>query len=113
MPDLARGEVWSASFQVAGSVPAKKRACVIVQRDAANAASPITIVCPVTDARGRKTGLTNVPVAVGTAGLTRGSVIVCNEVRAIDRSRLEGRLGRLGPDEMAAVDQGLRAILDL
>jgi mRNA interferase MazF len=105
--------VWSATFAAVGSLHAKKRACVIVQRDAANATSPTTIVCPVTDARGRKTGLTNVPVAVGTAGLTKGSVIVCNEVRAIERSRLEGRLGRLGPEELAAVDRGLRAILDL
>lgn len=114
MPEITRGEVWWTSFPgVGGSEAAKRRACVIVQRDAANAASSTTIVCPITDARGRKTGLTNVPVAVGTAGLTKGSVIVCNAVRAIDRARLQGRLGRLGAEELAAVDRGLRAILDI
>jgi len=107
--------VWWATLYpgVGVSGSGKRRACVIVQRDVANAASSTIIVCPITDAHGRKTGITNVPVPVGTAGLTKGSVIVCNEVRSIDRSRLQGRLGRLGPEEIAAVDRGLRAILDL
>ncbi|GAC1414185.1 MAG: type II toxin-antitoxin system PemK/MazF family toxin [Candidatus Velthaea sp.] len=111
---IARGEVyWVNLDPTLGSELRKRRACVVVQRDVATQNSPITIVCPLTDAAGRQGNLLNVFVAAGTGGTTKDSLVVCNQVRAVDKSRIQDRLGVLPPDCMAAINRGLTAILDL
>lgn len=84
-----------------------------MQRDAANATSPVTIICPMTDARGGRVNVLNVSVAARQGGLDKESLVACNQVRVVDRSRLRERLGTLLPETMQAIDRGLRAILDL
>lgn len=112
--EVHRGELWWVLLDPTIGSEAKKRGpCVIVQRDAANATSPMTIICPVTDARERKIGITNVRVEAGSAGLKKDSVVICNQIRSVDRVRLSTRIGRLDLDTMDAVERGLRAILDL
>jgi mRNA interferase MazF len=114
LSDVRRGDVWWVSLDATiGSETGKKRPCVIVQRDAANASSPTTIVCPMTDIRNRKANILNVFVTKGEGGLRKDSLVVCNQVRAIDRQRLAGRMGRINDETILAVDRGLRAILDL
>lgn len=110
-----RGEVWRVAFDpVRGSEQAKTRPAVIVQRDSANDTSPTTIVCPLVDARGEPGNLLNVLVQKGEGGTTKASLVVCNQVRVVDRIRLTGEaLGSLNPATMNLVTQGLSAILDL
>ena len=91
----------------------KQRPCVIVQRDAATHNSPITIVCPLTDANGDRGNLLNIFVAQSEGGTSKESLIVCNQVRSIDKTRLGNHLGTLSTDTMDKVDRGLRAILNL
>lgn len=112
---VRRGEIWGVALHPAiGSEQRKTRPCLIVQRDAANAASPVTIVCPLTDARGREPNLLNVLVAQGEGGLTKASIVLCNQMRTIDCRRLRGTArGSVAERTMALVEQGLRAILDL
>jgi mRNA interferase MazF len=96
-----------------GAETQKKRPCLIVQRDAANASSPTTIVCPLTHAAERRTGLTNIPVRSGEAGLRKDSIVLCSQLRAVDRRRLDRLVGSVEPATLQAVESGLRAILDL
>ncbi|MEO6914108.1 MAG: type II toxin-antitoxin system PemK/MazF family toxin [Candidatus Baltobacteraceae bacterium] len=112
---VRRGEVWRVAFDpVAGSEQAKTRPAVIVQRDSANAASPTTIVCPLVDANGQHGNLLNAGVRRGAGGARKDSLVVCNQVRTVDRIRLRGdALGTLPAETMQLVDDGLRAILDL
>ncbi len=112
---IKRGTVWRFSLDpVAGSEERKTRPCVIVQRDSANAASPTTIVCPIRSARNERGNLLNVLVRAPEGGLARDSLVLCNEVRTLDRARVRGEmLGRLSAKTMASVDEGLRVILDL
>ena len=99
---------------VRGSEQAKTRPAVVVQRDSANATSPTTIVCPLVDAHGETGNLLNVLVQKGEGGTTKPSLVVCNQVRVVDRVRLSGKaLGALNEETMELVAQGLRAILDL
>jgi mRNA interferase MazF len=106
--------VWRVALDpTVGSEIRKSRPCVVVQRDAANRTSPTTIVCPIADAQGRKTGLTNVLLPSGEGGLTKESVALCNQIRTIDTRRLGKRLGVLSPALIASVNAGLRAILDV
>ena len=109
-----RGEIYRVDLNpVVGSETAKVRPCVIVQRDSANASSPTTIVCPLTDAGGKTGNLLNVFVAAGDGGTTKDSLVVCNQVRVVDTRRLMHRDGALTPETMTLIARGLRAILDL
>ena len=114
-PDVARGEVWLYALDpVVGSEQGKTRPCVVVQRDSANRTSPVTIVCPITDARNRHPDLLNIILEHGEGGTTKSSLVRCNQLRTLDRRRIHGRrLGRLSDRSMALIDNGLRAILDL
>lgn len=110
-----RGQVWRVAFDpVRGSEQAKTRPAVVVQRDSANETSPTTIVCPLVDARAESGNLLNVLVQKGEGGTIKPSLVVCNQVRVVDRVRLTGNpLGTLNEPTMLLVADGLRAILDL
>jgi mRNA interferase MazF len=113
--ELERGSVWLVALDpVVGRELRKTRPCVIVQTDAANRKSPVTIVCPLVSARGREGNILNVQVPVGDGGVLKESLVQCNQVRVVDRSRLRGKaLGTLSSDVMTRVNDGLRTILDL
>ncbi len=96
-----------------GSELRKTRRCVVVQRNAANRGGKTTIVCPLTDAIGKHPSLLFVPVASGSGGTTKNSLIVCSQIRTIDVVRVVEKLGKLPADVMLRLDAGLRAILDL
>lgn len=113
-PNYRRGDVvWVDLDPAKGSEISKRRPCVVVQRDAANETSPTTIVAPISDARGAKGNLLNVLVAAGTAGTSKDSLVVCNQIRTVDSTRISGKIGSLPAPIMAAIDRGLRLILDI
>jgi mRNA interferase MazF len=92
----------------------KKRPCVVVQNDIGNKYSHVTIVAAITDAGGaRKSSPIYIPVAKGDGGLTKDSLVLCNQVRTVDESRLGRILGRFSDATMSRVDQGLRVSLAL
>jgi mRNA interferase MazF len=97
-----------------GSEIRKTRPCVIVQRDVATQSSPLTVICPITDANGRSGNTLNPSVPAGIGGTSKDSRVVCQHVRVADKSRVIGeKLGTLPPEIMSAVSRGLKAILDL
>ena len=73
----------------------------------------MTVVVPLTDANGKAGDLLNPCVPKGTGGTTKDSRVVCQQIRAVDKSRIGSKWGELPPDIMKLVDEGLRAILDL
>ena len=112
--EIRRGDVWWVTLDpTIGSELQKRRPCLVVQRDAANANSPTTIICPLTSARNRVADIIKVSVTSSGAGLPTQSLVVCNQLRTVDRRRFGERIGSVSADEMSAVDRGLRAILDL
>lgn len=72
------------------------------------------MVCPLTDASGETGNVLNVFVAGGEGGTSKPSLVLCNQVRAVDCVRFRGFcLGTLSERTMRLVDEGLKAILDL
>jgi mRNA interferase MazF len=111
---VSRGDVVRVELDpTRGSELRKTRPCVVVQRDAANRGGRTTIVCPLTDASGKRASSLFVPVAAGVGGTTKDSLVVCSQIRAVDRVRITTKLGELPPAVMQQVSAGLRAILDL
>jgi mRNA interferase MazF len=114
LTEIKRGQVWYVALDpVVGSEQAKTRPCVVVQRDAANAASAVTIVCPITDVQSAISSVIATRVAKGEGGLKKDSLVLCNQVRTISRLRLQRLIGSLESSTMQKIGRGLGAILDL
>ena len=79
----------------------------------ANAASPHTIVAPLTS-RIRKSILSShVFIPIGVANLTQDSVILCEQIRVIDKSRIIRVIGHLDNEHIMQLNMALRTILGL
>ncbi len=89
-----RGEIYLVSFDpTVGSEIRKTRPALVVQNDIANEYSPITIVAAITSKFGGTLRPTEVLISAGEGGLNQPSVVLLNQIRSIDRSRLIKRLG--------------------
>jgi len=110
-----RGEVYSLRLDtVEGSEQRGSRPAVVVSRNAINQASPVIVVCPLTDARHvSRPYPSDVLVKAPEGSLTKDSVVLTGQIRAVAKTRLLVRLGELQPDTMREVEQALRITLHL
>lgn len=105
---IHRGELYYADLNpVFGSEQGGIRPVLILQNEVGNWFSPTVIVAAVT-AKSRK-GCLPTHVLVGTdSGLSQPSVIMTEQIRTIDKSRLLDRVGMLSPEKQEQVDRALR-----
>jgi len=95
---VARSEVYLVNLDpTVGSEIQKTRPCVVVSPDEMNRHIRTVIVAPLTS-RGRL-----YPTRVPATFETRKSLVVLDQIRTVDVSRLVRRLGQLDSDTMAAV----------
>lgn len=112
---MVRGEVYQANLDpISGSEQGGTRPVLIVSRDALNANAPIIIVVPLTSRENKKRLYpTHVEIPVGEAGLSKNSVALCEQVRAISKNRLTKRIGQLSVQKMSLIEATLMIALDL
>ncbi len=112
---VMRGDVFTASLDPTETPKqAGTRPVVVVSRDAINRFSPVVVVVALTDAaHKRHVYPSHVPVSSGTGGLTRHSIVVCEQIRAISKTRLKRSLGRFDRSTMAKIEAALKITLDL
>ena len=105
---IHRGEIYYADLNpVVGSEQGGIRPVLILQNEVGNWFSPTVIVAAMT-AKGSKVHLpTHVPVGTDS-GLRRPSLVLAEQVRTIDKSRLLERVGMLPPEKQEQVDRALR-----
>lgn len=107
------GEIYLAMLDVQGSEQAGTRPAVIVSRNAINEHSSVVIVVPVTGREHKKTIYpSQVTLKAGEGGLTKDSVVLCEQVRAISKLRLRRRMGQLNAPRMKAIAEALKIALD-
>jgi mRNA interferase MazF len=89
------------------------RPCIAVSDPAVNADQrfPLLAVVPITGTPG--VGALYPELSSGKSGLTRTSYALIDHLRSIDKRRVRRVFGRISPDELAAVDQGLELFLGL
>jgi mRNA interferase MazF len=111
---IKRGDIILCDFNpVIGTEQSGIRPAVIIQIDRANAASPHTIVAPLTS-RIRKSLLpSHVFIPIGVANLTQDSVILCEQIRVIDKSRIIRVIGHLDREYIMQLNVALCTILGL
>jgi mRNA interferase MazF len=104
-----RGEVWWVSFDPSiGGEIRKTRPAVIVSIDPANESLNRVQVVPMTSNVGR---LYPSEAYVSIGG--KRSKAMADQLATISKRRLRERIGRLGDQEMAAVEQAMRIQLGL
>ena len=110
-----RGTVLQVSLDpVVGHETGKMRPCVVIQNDIGNAFSPVTIVAVITGAENvLKLYPVNVKVNKGEGGLTKDSVVLCNQIKTVDERRFGKIYGKFSDVIMRKVDQALRISLAL
>lgn len=115
MPQVLRGDVFRADLEPhEGSEQGGIRPVVVISRDALNNASPVVVVAPITDAANKKkTYPSHVRVAVGKGGLTMDSIVICEQVRAISKTRLKHALGKFDKAILTSIEAALKITLDL
>jgi mRNA interferase MazF len=111
---IKRGDIILCDFNpVVGTEQSGIRPAVIIQIDRANAASPHTIVAPLTS-RIRKSLLpSHVFIPIDVANLTQDSVILCEQIRVIDKSRIIRVIGHLDREYIIQLNVALCNILGL
>lgn len=109
---MKRGEIYMALLDpVIGSEQGGRRPVVIVQNDRGNRCSPTVIVLPLTSSA-KKGGLpTHVRLPAGEGGLKRPSVILCEQVRTLEKTRLTRYMGRLDAKKLKEVEAALSVSL--
>lgn len=112
---MLRGEVYQANLDpISGSERGGTRPVLIVSRDALNANAPIVIVVPLTSRENkRRLYPTHVELSAGEASLSKNSVALCEQVRAISKTRLSKRIGQVSPHGMSLIERTLMIALDL
>ncbi|MGB3285700.1 MULTISPECIES: type II toxin-antitoxin system PemK/MazF family toxin [Mycobacteriaceae] len=108
-----RGEIYYVDLgQPVGHEPAFRRSAVVVSVDILNnGPGGLVMVVPITTAR---YGLrSHVELEPEGSGLNHTSYARCDQLRAVSVERLSSRQGMIGSDQMRALDQVLRVVLDL
>jgi mRNA interferase MazF len=104
-----RGEVYLVNFDpTVGSEIRKTRPAIIVQNDVANEHSPITIVAAITSKFDDKLYPTEVLIKKGEAGLAQDSVVLLNQVRSIDRTRLVKKFGKVTETTLKRINSSIK-----
>ncbi|MGA7705240.1 MAG: type II toxin-antitoxin system PemK/MazF family toxin [Solirubrobacteraceae bacterium] len=107
---MTRGEIYTAAAP--GAYTGNPRPVVIVQDDHFDATASITI-CPFTTSR-VEAPLVRLPIDPSEEnGLDQTSRIMVDKVTTVPRSSLGERLGRLGGDELVALNRSLIVFLGL
>lgn len=102
---VRRGEIWYANLNpVQGSEQAGVRPVLIFQNDRINKATTTTLVIPFTTNLRRAALPSCVQVAKGEGGLTAESVLLCHQLRVLDETRLDYKLGKVSEQVMAEVE---------
>jgi len=111
--EIRKGNVYLASLNpIIGSEQDGERPVVVVQNNLANKHSPTLIVVPITTVLKKLELPTHIPIKKN-GFLKRDSMILVEQIRAIDKKRLKVFLGHLTREQIMLVDNAIINIVDL
>jgi len=114
MVTISRGDVVLCDLSpVVGTEQRGIRPAIVLQIDRANAVSPHTIIAPFTTKIRRALLPSHVFVPAGVGGLNKDAVVLCEQIRVVDKHRIVKNLGHLDDSYLEAMSRALRAILGL
>ena len=107
MYEVRKGEIYYADLSpVVGSEQGGIRPVVILQNDKGNYHSPTTIIAAVTSRRKKKYLPTHINIKI--PNLKRKSVVMLEQIRTIDKSRLLEYIGKVDNNTMKKIDKAVK-----
>jgi len=110
---IKRGDIYYAYLNpVIGSEQGDTRPVLIIQNNTGNEFSPTLIIAPLTGNLHKNPLPTHVQIPC-TAGLDRESLVLLEQIRAIDRSRIYNYIGHINERLQNTVDKALAVCIGL
>ena len=111
---IKRGDIYYAELNpVIGSEQGGTRPVLIISNDIGNRHSPTVIVADITSRVHTKAKLPTHTAIRDFEGLNKDSIILLEQIRTIDKKRLQEYIGMLSANEMARVDKALAISVSL
>ena len=105
---MKRGDIYRADLDpVIGSEQGGIRPVLIIQNDTGNLYSPTVIVAAITTRQKKPHMPVHVLITARESGLPADSVVLTEQVRTLEKSRLTRYLGHLDDAAMLRIDQAL------
>ena len=112
--EIKRGDVFLVDLNpVVGAEQAGIRPALVIQINKANAASPHTIIIPFTTKIREVKLPSHVRIPAGIGGLAEESILLCEQVRVIDKRRLVHKMGSVEEEYLREVKIAIKVILGL
>ena len=106
--EIKRGEIYVADLSpVTGSEQGGLRPVVILQNDVGNKHSPTTIVGCITSKLHKSKLPTHIELSALKCGLKQDSLLLCEQIRTIDKTRLKEKISVLPPEVMSEINMAL------
>lgn len=112
--EIRRGDIFIADLNpVIGSEQGGVRPVVIVQNDRGNRFSPTVICAAMTSKLGKSDLPTHVWVSAKDSGLRSDSLVLCEQIRTLEKRRLKSRAGRIDGLALRRVDDALLSAMGI
>ena len=99
--NIRRGDMFYADLSpVVGSEQGGIRPVVIIQNDLGNKHSPTVIAAAITSQMGKAKLPTHIEIGSQNGGLKTNSVVLAEQVRTIDKSRLKEKIGHIDDENI-------------
>lgn len=104
---IRRGEIYYADLSpVVGSEQSGIRPILIIQNDIGNKFSPTIIGVPITS-KAKANMPTHIEIEGSKYGLEKNSIILAEQIRTLDKSRLKEKVGTLDKDVLDRVKKAV------
>ena len=105
---IKRGEIYYADLSpVVGSEQGGVRPVLIIQNDVGNKYSPTVIVSAITSQFGKAKLPTHIELSAEKYNLPKNSVALLEQIRTLDKRRLQEKVTTLSPEKMREVNKAL------
>ena len=112
--EITRGDIFIADLNpVQGSEQGGVRPVLIVQNDRGNRFSPTVICAAMTSRVGKNDLPTHVWISARDSGLQSDSLVLCEQIRTIEKRRLRTKVGHIESMAMARVNGALLCALGM
>lgn len=111
---IKRGDIYFANLNpVMGSEQGGVRPVLVLQNDIGNSYSPTTIIAAITSKIKKAKLPTHVEIPATESRLDRDSVVLLEQIRTIDKRRLQEKIAHLDEETVERVNEALQISLGL
>jgi len=108
MEEIKRGEIYFADLSpVVGSEQGGVRPIVVLQNDIGNKYSPTIIVAAITSQINKARIPTHIELSSKTYFLPKDSVVLLEQIRTIDKTRLKQKISSLDPQKIQEINRAI------